>query len=166
MGDKEVDTMTRVHGNALLLGVAGMMLVAVAAAGQSATPELKQPNGTIQVATKSIAIGVGVTWGDGTLTFEGKDQGFTVKGLSLTDLGIGNATVKGNVFNLNKLADFAGKYSPTEPNFQLGGAGPSWSSSYRGMILANDKGVVVQIWVVREGPLLQLVDKAVEVSLK
>jgi hypothetical protein len=143
-----------------------MTLVAVAAAGQSATPELKQPTGTIQVATKSIAIGVGVTWGDGTLTFNGKDHGFTVKGLSLTDLGIGNAMVKGNVYKLSKLDDFAGTYTPTEPHFQLGGAGPPWSGSYRGMILANEKGVVVQMWVVREGPLLRLVDNAVEVRLK
>ena len=135
--------MTRIHGNALLLRVAGVMLVAVAAAGHSATAELKQPNGTIQVATKSIAVGVGVTWGDGTLTFKGKDHGFTVKGLSLTDLGIGAAIVKGNVYDLSKLDDFAGKYTPTEPIFQLGSAGP-WSTSYRGMILANDKGVVVQ----------------------
>jgi hypothetical protein len=143
-----------------------MMVVAAAAAGQSATPEVRQPNGTIQVATKSIAVGVGVTWGDGTLTFKGKDHAFTVKGLSLTDLGIGEATVKGNVYNLGKLEDFAGKYTVTEPEVKLGGAGPPWSRSYVGVILANDKGVLVQIWVVREGPQLRLMDNAVEVSLK
>jgi glyceraldehyde 3-phosphate dehydrogenase len=40
--------MKRVHGNSLLLRLAGMLLFAVAAAGQSATPELRQPDGTIQ----------------------------------------------------------------------------------------------------------------------
>ena len=164
--EKEVDTMKRVHGNSLLLRLAGMLLFAVAAAGQSATPELRQPDGTIQVATKSIAVGVGATWGDGTLTFKGKDHAFTVKGLSLTDLGVGDATVKGNVYNFTKLEDFAGKYTVTEPNFELGGAGPPWSRFYSGMILANDKGVFVQIWVVRVGPHLRLIDNAVEVSLK
>jgi hypothetical protein len=158
--------MRRVTGNGLLLVLGGMMPFAVAAAGQSEKPEPKQPNGTIQVATKSVAVGVGVTWGEGTLTFEGKDHSFAVKGLSLSDLGIGEATVKGNVYDLSKLGDFAGKYTPPEPRFQLGGAGPSWSRSYRGMVLANDKGVVVQIWVVREGPHLRLIDNAVEVSLK
>jgi hypothetical protein len=34
------------------------------------------------------------------------------------------------------------------------------------MILANENGVFVQIWVVREGPHLRLIDNAVEVSLK
>ncbi len=158
--------MKRVHGNSLLLRLAGMLLFAVAAAGQSATPELRQPDGTIQVTTTSIAVGVGATWGDGTLTFKGKDHAFTVKGLSLTDLGIGNAAVKVNVYNLRKLEDFAGKYAVTEPHFELGGAGPPWSRSYIGMILANEKGVFVQIWVVREGPHLRLIDNAVEVSLK
>jgi len=158
--------MKRVHGNALLRGLAGMMVLAVAAAGQSATREVKQPDGTIQVATKSVAVGVGITWGDGTLTFKGKDHTFAVKGLSLTDLGIGDATVKGNVYNLSKLEDFAGKYTVTEPDFELGGAGPPWSRFYTGIILANDKGVFVQIWVVRQGPHLRLMDNAVEVSLK
>ena len=158
--------MRRVHGKALLLGLAGIMSFAVAAAGQSATPEVKQPNGRIQVATTSVAVGVGVTWGNGTLSFEGKDHAFTVKGLSLTDLGVGNAAVKGNIYSLTRLEDFAGRYSPAEPDFALGGAGPPWSSSYRGMILRNDKGVVAQIWLAREGAHLQLIDNAVEVRLK
>jgi hypothetical protein len=34
------------------------------------------------------------------------------------------------------------------------------------MILANDKGAFVQLWVVREGPQLRLMNNAVEVSLK
>jgi hypothetical protein len=158
--------MGRIHGKALLLGLIGMTSFDVGVAGQCAATEVQEPNGTIQVATTSVAAGVGVTWGDGTLTFEGKDHPFTVKGLSLSDLGIGEGTVKGNVYNLRKLEDFAGKYTPNEPGFQMGGAGPPWSRSYRGLILANDKGVVVQVWLVREGPHLRLIDNAVEVRLK
>lgn len=157
--------MKRAYGKALLLGLAGMTWFSLAAAGQSAT-EVKHPNGTIQVATTSVAAGVGVTWGNGTLTFEGKDHSFAVKGLSLSDLGIGEATVKGNVYDLRRLEDFGGKYTPAESDFALGGPGPPWSSSYRGMILRNPKGVVVQLWLVREGPHLHVIDNAVEVRLK
>jgi hypothetical protein len=163
--EKEVDTMRRLHGKALLLGLAGMTSFAFAAAGQS-TREVKQPNGTIQVATTSVAVGAGVTWGAGTLTFQGKDHSFSVRNLSLTDLGIGNAAVKGNVYDLARVEDFAGTYRVAEPDFALGGAGPPWSSSYRGMILRNDKGVVLQIWLAREGPHLHLIDNAVEVRLE
>jgi hypothetical protein len=158
--------MRRLHGKALLLGLAGMTWLAHAASGQSPTREVRQPNGTIQLATTSVAVGAGVTWGDGTLTFRGKDHTFSVKNLSLTDLGIGNAAVKGNVYNLGTLEDFAGTYRVAEPDFALGGPGPPWSKSYRGMILRNDNGVVVQIWLAREGPHLHLIDNAVEVRLK
>lgn len=157
--------MRHVHGKARLLGLAGMLSFAVAAAGESATPGAKQPDGTIQVATTSVAVGVGVTWGKGTLTFQGKDHHFTVKNLTHPDIGIGNAVVKGNIYNLSKLEDFAGDYKVTKPEFPLGGAGPPWSSS-SGLILANEKGVVAQIWVAQEGPHLRLIDNAVEVRLK
>ena len=157
--------MKRGHAVALL-ACAGLLHFAVAAAGQPATPQLRRPDGTIQLATTSIAMGVGVTWGAGTLTLAGTDHRFTVDGLTLTDLGIGNATVKGNVYNLSRPEDFAGKYKVVEPDFALGGAGPPWSNAYRGLVLGNDKGVVIQAWIAREGPLLRLVDNAVDVKLK
>jgi hypothetical protein len=157
--------MKRGPGVALLVCV-GLLAAGLAAAGEPAKPGARQPVGTIQLATKSIAMGVGVTWGDGTLTFAGADHRFTVEGLSLTDLGIGNATVKGNVYNLSRLEDFAGAYKVVEPDFALGGAGPPWSNAYRGLIVGNDKGVVVQAWIAREGPLLRLADHAVTVTLR
>jgi hypothetical protein len=57
--------MRRSYGKALLLGLAGMRSFAVAAAGQTATREV--PSGRIQVAATSVAVGVGVTWGNGAL---------------------------------------------------------------------------------------------------
>ena len=30
------------------------------------------PSGTVSISSKSVAIGVGVSWGDGTLTYGGK----------------------------------------------------------------------------------------------
>jgi hypothetical protein len=143
-----------------------MAAFAVAAAGQPASPEVKQPTGRIQVATTSVGVGVGVVWGKGTLSVDGTDHAFTVKGLSLTDLGVGNAAVKGNVYDLREVEDFAGRYSPAEPEFALGGEGPPWASAYRGMILRNDKGVVLQLWLAREGLHLHLIDNAVDVQLK
>ena len=68
-----------VHRKARLLGLAGLTSFAVAAAGQATPPEVKQPSGQIQVATTSVAVGAGVTWGGGTLTFRGKDHAFSVK---------------------------------------------------------------------------------------
>ena len=39
------------------------------------------PSGTIKLTSKSVAVGIGVTWGDGTLTFGGKPYAFSVEGL-------------------------------------------------------------------------------------
>lgn len=164
--EEEIVMMGPTCRRGLLLGLAATMSFAVAAAAQSASQEVKQPSGTVQVATKSVAVGVGVTWGRGTLSFDGKDRAFTVKGLSLTDLGVGNTMVKGNVYELRRLEDFAGTYAPAAPDFTMGGSGPPWSSSYRGLVLRNQNGVVVQLWVVREGPHLRLIDNAVEVRLE
>jgi len=41
------------------------------------------PSGTIKLTSKSVAVGIGVTWGDGTLTFGGKSYPFSVEGLSV-----------------------------------------------------------------------------------
>lgn len=82
--------------------------------------ETPQPSGTVMLSTTSIAAGVGINWGTGTLTFEGKEHPFTVKGLSVMDLGISKASAQGKVFHLTKLSDFSGKYAAAEAAYALG----------------------------------------------
>jgi len=47
----------------------------------------RTPSATIKIKAKSVAAGAGVSWGDGTLVFQGKDYPITLSGLSLLDLG-------------------------------------------------------------------------------
>ena len=68
------------------------------------------PSGKVWVESRSVAIGIGVSWGDGKLTFQGKDHVFNVNGLSVIDLGVSKVTANGEVFNLKKLSDFNGNY--------------------------------------------------------
>ena len=51
--------------------------------GESATP-----SGKVSIQSRSIAAGIGVTWGDGKLSFKGKDYPFSIDGLTLVDFGI------------------------------------------------------------------------------
>ena len=44
------------------------------------------PPAHVHLQTTSIAAGVGVSWGDGTLSFEGERYPFSVKGLSVGDI--------------------------------------------------------------------------------
>ena len=60
--------------------------------GQSPTP-----SGKISIESNSIALAVGVNWGDGRLIFKGKHQLFAVNGLTLVDIGIAKASAIGEV---------------------------------------------------------------------
>ena len=60
--------------------------------GQSPTP-----SGKISIESNSIALVVGVNWGDGRLIFKGKHQLFAVNGLTLVDIGIAKASAIGEV---------------------------------------------------------------------
>src|SRR3989442_15780089 len=92
----------------------GVMLAAVTAGAQ------ETPSGKVAIETKSIAVGIGVSWGDGKLTYQGKDHAFTVNGLSVVDVGVSKVSTTGNVYHLKKLSDFAGNYAAAEAGGGLG----------------------------------------------
>lgn len=53
------------------------------------------PSGKVSIESNSIALAVGVNWGEGLLTFKRKGQLFVVDGLTLVDVGIAKATASG-----------------------------------------------------------------------
>lgn len=133
------------------LGCAGVLAVAVAAE--------PNPSGTVNISSKTVAIGVGVSWGDGTLSYQGKTYTFSVEGLSVVDLGISNITSNGEVFNLNNVADFSGNYAAGEAGIAIAG-GPSDT------IMKNDKGVVIRLHGTQQGGRLTLAAQGVKLLLK
>jgi hypothetical protein len=138
--------------------VLGAVLAAGLATVATAT-EPKSPAATLRLESTSIAAGIGVSWGDGKLNFKGKEHAFTLKGLSVADVGISKATATGDVYNLTNVADFAGKYSATEVNFTLaGGSG--------GIVMQNDKGVVIHARSASVGAQLTLAPSGVSIELK
>ena len=133
------------------MGSAGILAVAVAAE--------PNPSGTVRVESKTVAIGVGVSWGDGTLSYQGKTYPFSVDGLSVVDLGISNITSVGEVFNLNNVADFSGNYAAGEAGIAIAG-GPSDT------IMKNEKGVVIRLHGTQQGARLTLAAQGVKLLLK
>ena len=79
------------------------------------------PSGKISIESNSIALAVGVSWGEGLLSFKRKGQLFAVDGLTLVDVGIAKATAVGEVYNLKDLSQFEGTYLPSEAGFTLAG---------------------------------------------
>ena len=117
------------------------------------------PSGKVTLSSKAVAIGVGVTWGDGTLTVDGKTYPFSVDGLSVADLGVSDVTTSGEVFNLKKVADFSGTYVAGEAGIAIAG-GPTDS------IMKNQNGVVLRLHGTQKGARLTLAAAGVTLKLK
>jgi hypothetical protein len=117
------------------------------------------PSGKVWVESMSVALGIGVSWGDGKLTFQGKDHVFTVKGLSVVDLGVSKVTANGEVFNLKKLTDFNG-------NYVAGTAGATVGGGAGAVIMKNQNGVVMKLTSTSQGVQLTLAGSGVDIQLK
>ena len=144
--------------NILLSRFALFLFVAVFAT-TAISGESAKPSGRVSISSRSIAAGIGVTWGDGKLTFKGKDYPFSIDGLSLVDWGISRATANGDVYNLTDVAKFAGTYVAAEAGLTLaGGMG--------GMVLRNADGVVLHLRSTSRGARLQLGTSGLTIRLK
>jgi hypothetical protein len=139
----------------------GLALLAVLAlygtddvSGQSIKPSAK-----ILIESNSIALAVGVNWGDGRLTFKGKHALFSVNGLTLVDIGIAKATAVGEVYNLTDLSQFEGTYLASEAGFDLAGA-------MGGIFMINKNGVILHLRGDSEEALLQLGRAGMTVKLR
>jgi hypothetical protein len=133
------------------LGCLGVLAVAVAAE--------PAPSGSVKITSKAVALGIGVSWGDGMLTFQGKTYAFSVDGLSVADLGISSVSSSGEVFNLNKVSDFSGNYTAGEAGIAIAG-GPSDT------IMKNQNGVVIRLHGTQQGGRLTLAAQGVKLQLK
>jgi hypothetical protein len=136
-----------------------LVAVGVLAAFTLAMAAEPAPSGTLKLTSKAVAIGIGVSWGDGTLSYGGKNHTFSVDGLSVADLGISSVTTSGEVFNLTKLSDFSGNYVAGEAGIAIAG-GPT------DQILKNQNGVVLRLHGTQQGARLTLAAQGVKITLK
>jgi hypothetical protein len=136
-----------------------LFLFVAALATTAISGESRKPSGRVTIESRSIAAGIGVTWGDGKLSFKGKDYPFSINGLTVVDFGISRASATGDVYDLTDVAKFAGTYVAAEAGFTLaGGMG--------GMVLRNQDGVVMHIRSTSRGARLQLGTSGLVIALK
>jgi hypothetical protein len=118
-----------------------------------------KPSGKISIESNSIAVAVGVNWAEGRLSFKGKHALFSVKGLTLVDIGIAKASAVGEVYNLTEVSQFEGTYLASEAGFELaGGTG--------GISMINKNGVILHLRGDSEEALLQLGRAGMTVKLR
>src|SRR5579859_8051769 len=122
--------------------VAGVLVSSVvlaadsSSAGAPAVANGDIPAGYVWLSGGSVAVGIGYTWGHGTL-YNSKDQKqykFKLSGVSIADVGGAGITAEGEVYNLKSPSDLSGKYSAVTAGVTVIEGG---SLAY----LKNDKGV-------------------------
>jgi len=122
-------------------------------------PAQSDTSGTLTVTSKSIAAGVGVSWGEGVLEYRGQKYPFSVDGLSLVDLGVSKVTAQGKVENLKKLEDFNGSYV-------VAGAGAAVGGGAGAAALKNQNGVEIAPTATAQGVRFALPKGGMNVKLK
>lgn len=116
-------------------------------------------SGTVTLESKSVAIGIGVTWGHGELTMnDGSVHKFKVNGLSVVDLGISKISAKGEVFNLVEAKDLNGTFIGGEAGITVVGGGSASA-------VKNSKDVIMHLKSSQKGLKLTVAPGGMKIEL-
>jgi hypothetical protein len=135
------------------------LLVAQGKGTPSYRKEGDKPDATVKIQSRSVALGAGVSWGDGVISYQGKDYPFSISGLSLLDLGASSVSATGRVYFLKNIADFSGNYFATQATFAVAGGGGE-------LVMANGKGVFVALQSEQSGTQLTLGASGMSLKVK
>jgi len=137
-------------------------LATIAALGVCLTvarAEEKAPDATLRLSGGSVAAGIGVSWGSGTLSYKGKDYPVDVKGLSVGDVGVTKIEASGKVYNLKKIEDFSGNYTAA-------GAGLTAAGGAGAAVMKNQNGVTVELVSTTQGVKVTVGAAGVDMKIK
>jgi len=121
-----------------------------------------KPDATLRLSFSSVAVGVGFSSGNGTLTYKGKSYPVKVKGMSVGKVGVTSSSAYGEVFNLKNLQDFNGHYD-------IGGAGTrgvTLGAGKTGTVMSNQAGVIVRVTSTQSGVAVNATGGGVDLQLK
>ena len=143
--------MRRIVGLVAIAAALALTVSAVEAKGKAKAP-------TVRFSGGAVAVGIGYSWGSGTLYYGGKAHKLKVEGLSVGEVGATNIEATGTVYHLNHLADFAGTYAAVSAGATAGGGG--------GVIeMKNQNGVVIKAHATTRGLNLKLGTDGVKIEL-
>lgn len=143
---------TRLFTLVLALAVGVLFSSAALAAGD-------EPSGTVTIENKSVALGIGYSWGAGVLKFKGKEYKFKIKGLSVIDVGVTSVSAVGNVYHLEKVEDFAGNYTAAEAGIAIGGGAGAQA-------MENQNNVVMKLTSTKKGISFKLAPEGLTVRME
>ena len=121
-------------------------------------PVTAPPPPYVSIESTSVGAGIGVSWGDGTISFEGRSHPFSLKGVGLGEIGASRASATGDVRNLDELSDFAGHYVAV-------GAGAAAGVGVSAVTMRNEHGVVITLKSTLRGVGLSLGPEGLSIAL-
>lgn len=131
------------------LGLAALITRSVGA--QTGGPEPARAVGHVTLSQTQVSLLGSVSWGSGSLTFEGRSHRFRIRGLGVGGIGVSELRASGDVYGLSRVADFPGLYGVARAGAVAG------SSAVRGGLwLENPAGVVMHLRPQRSGYALQI----------
>ncbi|HJY80172.1 MAG TPA: hypothetical protein VKK81_03705 [Candidatus Binatia bacterium] len=125
----------------------------------TAAAEDTPPSGMVSITATSVAVGVGVQWGEGMLTFAGHQYPFSLQGLQVLGLGYSQVTATGTVYGLQNVKEFEGVYVAAA-------AGAAAGSGPASVVMQNPQDVMISLHAVQEGVQLTLAAGGVEIKLR
>ncbi len=135
-----------------------LLLLMALLASTAAFAQDPRISGQVSIESKSIAAGIGFSWGYGMLRYHGNEFPFSIDGVTMLDFGFSKANAAGEVYNLTDLTNFEGTYFATEASFALGGG-------VGGIAMRNQNGVIMRLNSVSQGARLQLGSSGMKIKL-
>lgn len=124
---------------------AAVAAIGFASAPAHAAPDaLGTPVGRVTLTAKSADVGIGYTWGEGTLTYGHHTYRFKVTGGNIAAVGFSKIEATGTVYNLKSLHDFDGAYGALNGDATL-------DRGIGGAVLSNSNGVKIKITTATRG---------------
>jgi hypothetical protein len=121
-----------------------------------------EPDATLRLSGGSFALGIGFSWGKGTLTYKGKNYPVKVNGMSVGKVGATGSSAYGEVFNLKHLQDFNGHYNVGA----AGTRGVTLGGGKSGTLMSNQAGVIVRVSSTQQGVAVNATGGGVDMQLK
>ncbi|MCZ8280247.1 MAG: hypothetical protein O9313_18090 [Acetobacteraceae bacterium] len=132
-------------------GLALAAFITRAVTAQTGSQSEERPVGRVTLSQTQVSLFGSVSWGHGTLTFDGRSYRFRIRGLGIGGIGISELHATGEVYRLSRLADFPGLYGGART-----GAVAGSSAVQGGLWLENPAGVMISLHPERSGYALQV----------
>ena len=138
--------------------VVGACLMGLVGVARAEEPKAK-PDATIELESKAIAAGVGISWGSGKLLYKGTPHDVSVDGLTVGSVGATSVKARGEVYHMKSLTDFDGHYTAVTAGATVGGGGGA-------LVMRNQNGVEVHMVATTQGVSLTAGVSGVKLALK